>query len=305
MSDLRLAAEARLGLAFDPKTSDADLQVQADGGVLTVTYTPAQKVFAEAIPEVLTGLEGCHEIHCTMAETSILWIQEKFDPTAESFQQIGGLAQRLGAAIELMRLLPPESEVVQESPAPAQSVVQTDESPTGGVEDDDPAPTRDDGGLSETQEELVNLGRSGGQSTVHGGNDEIVMRSEGNGKFSLVVIGDIFLQKDPSAQKRMKREMALDLRDRLKAPIITTEELGSDFTASTRHAVKFLGHAALVLTAIVLVLSHQSVILDFLGGEIHARLSWLAAITVVVLVPVFAFLYGSVTQLALRLLRIE
>jgi cytidylate kinase len=310
IDDLQLAARARLDLAFDPRTADADLQVQADDGVLTVTYTPAQEAFADSIPRVLADLEGCQEIRCTMAETSILWIQERFKAAADSYQQISSLAQRWGAAIELMRLLPPatsdgamltEGSFEQSGPTPP----NRHSSPDGGVEDDDPQPVADDGGLGETQEELVGLGRSGGRSTVRGGCDEIVMNSAGNGTYSLVVIGDVFLSKDPSARKRMTRELALDLRDRLKAPVVTSDELGSEFSVTTRHLVKFVGHLGLVLTALFLVFTHQAQILDFLGGELHASVSWLTALTVVLLVPIFAFLYGSVTQLALRLLRIE
>jgi cytidylate kinase len=310
VADLQLAARARLDLSFDPRTADADLQVQADGGVLTVTYTPAQRDFAEAIPEVLAEIPGCQEIRCTMAETSILWVQERFNAASESFKQIGSLAQRWGAAIELMRLLPPgapnaatEPDGGVEQVPPARPYHQP--SPNGGVEDDDPQPVADDGGLNATQEELVGLGRSGGRSTVRGGSDEIIMTSEGHDKYSLVVIGDLFLAKDRSARKRMTRELALDLRDRLKAPVITSDELGSEFTVSTRHAVKFVGHSTLVLIALYLVFTHQTEILDFLGGPLHARYGWLTAAAVVVFVPVFAFLYGSVTQLALRLLRIE
>ena len=112
---------------------------------------------------------------------------------------------------------PALAETVDTAPAP---IPVRQPSPNGGVEDDDPQPVTDDGGLAETQEELVGIGRSGGQSTVRGGCDEIVMSSEGNGKYSLVVIGDVFLTKDQSARKRMTRELALDLRDRLKAPVI-------------------------------------------------------------------------------------
>lgn len=306
MADLQLAAQARLDLAFDPRTADADLQVQADSGVVTVTYAPTQEDYADAIPAVLAGLQGCQEIRCTMAETSLLWIQERFSATSDSFLQISSLAQRWGAAIELMRLLPPGAEAPAEASAQASFVpLERRTDATGGVEDDDPRPIGDDGGLNETQEELVGRGRSGGQSTVRGGCDEIVMSSEGNGKYSLVVIGDIFLSKDPSARKRMKRELALDLRDRLKAPVITADELGSEFTPGLRHALKFAGHLGLVLAALYLVFTHQAAILDFLGGPLHTSLPWLAAVAVVVFVPVFAFLYGSVTQLALRLLRIE
>ena len=40
-----------------------------------------------------------------MAETSILWVQERFNAASESYGQISSLAQRWGAAIELMRRL--------------------------------------------------------------------------------------------------------------------------------------------------------------------------------------------------------
>jgi uncharacterized integral membrane protein len=245
-----------------------------------------------------------------MAETSILWVQERFSADSDSFPQISSLAQRWGAAIELMRLLPPgapeaTTQVTQDFVQPRPPIGNRHHEATGGVEDDDPQPIVDDGGLSETQEELVGIGRSGGQSTVRGGCDEIVMTSEGNGKYSLVVIGDIFLSKDQSARKRMTRELALSLRDRLKAPVITSDELSSDFTVNMRHAAKFVGHLSLVLIALFLVFNHQAEVLDFLGGPLHARVPWLTAAVVVVFVPVFAFLFGGVTALALRLLRIE
>ena len=109
LSDHHLAARARLRLALDQRTAAADLQVQADNGILTVTYPPQQEEFASEIPEVLGVLDGCRTIQCTMAETSILWVQERFQPDSSGFQQITSLAQRWGAAIELMRLIPPGS----------------------------------------------------------------------------------------------------------------------------------------------------------------------------------------------------
>jgi len=310
IADLQLAARARLSLAFDPRTSTADLQVQGDGGVLTVTYAPAQEAFAEVIPEVLDGLEGCQEIRCTMAETSILWVQEQFSAASDSCQQISALAQRWGAAIELLRLLPPRepgdettgAETAGEAHA---SIPARHTSPTGGVEDDEPQPVTDDGGLGETEEELVGLGRSGGQSTVHGGCDEIIMSSQDNGKYSLVVIGDLFLSKDQSARKRMTRELALDLRDRLKAPVITSDELGEQTSVSPRHVVKSVSYLTLVLIAFYLVFTHQAEVLEFLGGTTHARMRWQGAIAVVIFVPLLAYLYSSVTAFALRLLRID
>lgn len=100
VENLWLAAQSKLRLALDERTAAADLQVQADNGVVTVTYPPQQSQFRTNIPEVLAELKGCHEIQCTMAETNILWIQERFDPQAENYQQIIQLAQRWGAAVD-------------------------------------------------------------------------------------------------------------------------------------------------------------------------------------------------------------
>ena len=98
LDDLYLAARAKLRLAEDEQTRSLDLGVRAVGGVVTVTYMPRQEKAAQSISAVLQDLEGCRENLCTMAETNILWIQQAFDPKAESFKQITRLAQRWTAS---------------------------------------------------------------------------------------------------------------------------------------------------------------------------------------------------------------
>lgn len=75
-----LAAHARLKLALDERTAEADLTVSANDGVVTVTYMPRQSQVAKFIPEVLADLKGIKKVLVTMAETNILWIQETFTP---------------------------------------------------------------------------------------------------------------------------------------------------------------------------------------------------------------------------------
>jgi len=305
-----LAAKAKLKLGLDPRTAAADLQVQAEDGVLTVTYPPQQETHAEEISEVLAGLDGCRRIQCTMADTSILWVQERFRTDTPSFQQITSLAQRWGAAIELMRLIPqsqPGAELERSaSEAPTSSQSGPDRHPdTGGVEDDEVRPVVDDGGLGRTEEELVGLGRSGGRRTASGGYDEIIKTAEGNGKYSLVVIGDVFLEKDHSARTRLTREFALAIRDRLKAPVVTADELRTKFTFGTRQALKLVVGLALVALVYIAVFSNQDAVLDFVGGSFHEQWKWLAPIVVVVFVPLLAYAWGTVTALALQLMRID
>jgi hypothetical protein len=176
---------------------------------------------------------------------------------------------------------------------------------TGGVEDDGPEPAGDDGGLAKTLEELVAIGRSAGGHTVYGEHEVILETMKGNGDYSLVVIGNLFLSKGPEARLRRTRDLALNIRERLKVPVITTEEMRSQFVFGKRQALKLLAFAAAVTSIYFVVFSFQAPILDFLGGEIHEKWKWLAALGVALFVPCVAYAYGTVTGLLLKLIGID
>jgi cytidylate kinase len=310
MADHHLTTRAKLRLADDERTRKADLRVKATSGIITVTYMPQQEDVAGDIPKVLQDIEHCREVRCTKAETNILWIQEVFNPESENFEQINRLAQRWGAAVELLRLAPQEAaehEAAQAFPATATLYEKkpTAEIYTGGVEDDDALPAADDAGLSRTLEELVARGRSGGSHTVYGSQDEILETVKGNGKSALVVIGDIFLSKGHETQKRQTRELALAVRERLKTPVITADELQARFLFGKRQVVKFMAFAALVACIYTLVFSTQGPILDFMGGDMHQKYKWLTSVGVFLFVPLIAYIYGTVTGLILKMIGID
>jgi hypothetical protein len=298
-----------LRLAFDDRTHLADLQVQADNGVLTVTYPPHQEAISGHISKVLADLEACREIRCTMAETNILWVQERFAPDSDNFRQIIQLAQRWGAAVELMRLLPVGEPVGASAGDPnAEYEFGPRQCPTGpscGFEEDDTEAPVDDGGLGRVQEELVGLGRCGGQHTVCGGHNRILERVQGNGQYALVVIGDLFLSKGHSARTRRTRELAMNIRDRLKAPVITADEMKSRFLFGPRQAVTLLGFLAVIVALYGLVFTHQSAVNEFLSGSIHQHHKWLGSVAVFILIPIIAYVYGTVTGLALKLINVD
>jgi Cytidylate kinase-like family len=311
LDDLYLAARAKLRLAEDEHTRSLDLGVRAVGGVVTVTYRPRQEEAAQSISHVLQGLEGCRENLCTMAETSILWIQEAFDSKTESFKQITRLAQRWGAAVELLRLAPHDNNMASVPPVDLQAQEDTrrrrptDEVYTGGVEDDDTENFVDDGGLAATQEELVAIGRSAGGFTVYGGTSEVIEAVKENSHYSLVVLGDLFLDKGAETRKRQTRELGLTIRERLKADVITADELESRFLFGKKQALKAVLYAAVVVCLYALVFHFQDPILNFLGGETHAKWKWLASISVVLFVPLVAYTYSTVTGLVLKLIDID
>ena len=309
LDDLHLSSQAKLRLAFDDRTQAADLQVQADNGVLTVTYPPHQEAISGHITKVLADLEACREIRCTMAETNILWVQERFAPDSDNFRQIIQLAQRWGAAVELMRLLP-MGERVGASAGDSSAEYefgprQCPTAPSCGFEEDDTETTVDDGGLGRVQEELVGLGRCGGQHTVCGGHTKILERVQGNGQYALVVIGDLFLSKGHSARTRRTRELAMNIRDRLKAPVITADELKSRFLFGPRQALTLLGFLAIIIMLYGLVFTHQDAVKEFLSGSIHQHYKWLGSVVIFLLIPIIAYVYGTVTGLALKLINVD
>jgi uncharacterized integral membrane protein len=310
LKDFYLCAQAEMRLILDDSTRDVDLKVQAENQVVTVTYPPHHDPIREAIPRVLADLKDCRQIRCTMAETNILWVQERFKSESENFQQVIHLAQRWGAAVELMRLISPEEMTENDEAAgdPSQVNFGRRECPMeydGGVEDDDPEALVNDGGLGAAMEELIDKGRCGGGRTVCGGYDKILERVRGDSDYALVVVGDMFLSKGQSIRTRRTRELAMSIRDRLKAPVITMDELKSRFLFGKRQAFTLLGYTIIMILIYALVFKNQDPVLTFLSGPIHQQMKWLAPLVVVLFVPAIAYLYGTVTGLVLKLINID
>jgi len=301
-----LAAKATIHLAKKPETLGMDLNVRANDGVVTVTYMPRQEISAKTVSQALSDLHGCRESICTMAETNILWIQESFDPRGDNFSQVTQLAKRWGAAVELLRL---DSEDKDGSQLPVMKTHQAGSlssgTDTGGVEDDDTDTTYDDKGLSSTVEELVAIGRSAGGFSISGASREVIDAVKDNNNYSLIVLGSLFLSKGIETSTRLTRELGLDLKDKLKAPVIASGELHSRFLFGKTQAFKLLGFVLATVLIYWLVFTFQKPILSIMGGELHSKFKWIASIGVAVFVPIVAYVYSRVTGLVLKLIDID
>ncbi|WP_457551763.1 cytidylate kinase-like family protein [Desulfobacula sp.] len=307
MDDKCLAANARLQLAKTPETAGMDLGIRAVKGVVTVTYMPRQKVSANTISRVLGDLKGCRETICTMAETNILWIQETFDPEGANFGQVTQLAKRWGAAVELL-LLDSDNKIGESLPLmkTVSSVSSPSQAETGGVEDDDETDhLPDDKGLSNTVEKLVAIGRSAGGFCVSGAAREVINAVKDNNNYSLIILGNLFLSKGHETSTRQTRELGLELKGRLKAPVIDSAELDSRFLFGKSQAIRLLGYALATVFIYWLVFTFQKPILNVLGGELHSKFKWVASIGVALFVPVVAYIYSTVTGLILKLVDID
>ncbi len=303
MEERLLQARARIRLALDERTAEADLTVRSSDGVVTITYMPRQASLAPGISEVLQGLPGCREIRCTVASTNILWIQEEFRPDAGTLPQINELARRWGAAVELIRYRPVGDEGAA-SPQPASGLKARPAD--GGVEDDvvekvSPA----ERAFRETLEALVHEGRSGGGQTISGGPDRLLAAVNPDINYSLVVLGDVFLDKPSAARTRIARDLANFLAGKVRSPVIRTAELSAKLGFSLGQAVKVAAALLVVVVIYVLVFHYQEPLVDLLGGAYHKKRPWAAPVVVALVAPVVAALYGLVASALLRLIRLE
>ena len=237
MEDLRLAARARTMLAQDERSHAASVKVRADNGVVNVTYLPQDARLASSIPEVCKDLPGASDIRVTMAMTNLLWIQEEFQPQSELYDEVVELATKWNAAVELIRPAPEEESPAPQEEARAQTGREAASVATGeydgGIEEDVAADEAANGGLKDTLDELARIGRSGGGRVVYGDPTQLVDMLDRSIPYTLVVLGDLFLSKGHAARLRATRDLRSFLSDRIKAPVVTTEELEDSISSAS------------------------------------------------------------------------
>jgi cytidylate kinase len=323
MQDLRLGAEARLALARDERTARATFKVRADAGVVTVTYLPHDAGLAEFIPDILRPVAGIHEARITMAVTNILWIQHAYQPHTETYDRVVEIATKWNAAVELVRLAPEQagaSAPVGVAPESAsETAMASMHEYNGGIEDDSAEDAGDDGGLKVTLDELARIGRSGGGRAVYGGQHQLIDSLDRNVRYTLTVVGDVFPSKEHAAKLRATRDLGSVLGDRLKAPVVTAEELSSEYLFGKRDLTRTIVFLALCVLMYWLVFTHQEQVLAFLAhagwyadateGTFLARFEWMRKVVVSAVVflsiPIVAYSYGSVTSAVLKWIKMD
>jgi cytidylate kinase len=315
MADLRLAAKCRVALARHERTCRAKFKVRADGGVVTATYLPQDSRYAEFIPAALEPVDGVAEIRATMAETSILWIQERFDAASEAFQEVVELATKWNASVELLGLSPQTTGQADEpSPEPAAPEPASAGQYNGGIEDDVEDVSSDAIGVKSTLDELAAVGRSGGGKVVGGGAQDLLGSLDPSARYSLVVVGDLFLDKGHAARVRMTRELQRFVGDHVTAPVVGTDELKTQYLFGRRDVARLAGFLALIGVVYFLVFSNQTIVLKFLSGQWGGEgllandgplAKVLVAAAVFVFVPIVAHCYGTVAKSLMKLVKME
>jgi hypothetical protein len=305
---ISLASRCRLAIGADAETRWMDVQVKVDGGRVLVTYLPRHRQLAARIPRVLQSIDGVEEIVCTMASTNLLWIQESYDAQSEALDQILDIATRWDSAVELIQLSGATAAELQ--PAEDAEITLLGERQSseenGGILDDTAVPVDlySDETVRDTLQRLITVGRAGGYQRVLGGPKDLLSHLDRTVPYSLIVVGDVFLSKEESVRKRLKRELVAYISDNVRTPVIGTDELKAQFSFGPRQWATMLLCGVLAALVFGLVFSHQVEVLTFLSREGRVpRLLGTASLLAVV--PVFAYCLGNFTRSILQLLKFE
>jgi hypothetical protein len=267
-------------------------------------------------------LPDLEDIRATMAMTNILWVQEEFEPKTDLYNQIVDIATKWNAAVELMRLAPEDEKAGETNDSVASITAASDPMPRvydGGIEEDTPEPGNDTGGLRQTLDELSQVGKSAGGRIVYGGERQLASALDRTVSYTLVVLGDLFLSKGHAAKIRAIRDLRGYLSDEIKVPVVTADELETEYLFGKKDAVRmigFLGITALLFGAVIVnqesilaFLSHQGWYAEAIQSTILSKFSWLPKIVVSIavfgFVPLFAYSYGKVASSLLKLMKME
>jgi hypothetical protein len=189
----------------------------------------------------------------------------------------------------------------------------------GGIEEDVGEEELANGGLKDTLDELARVGRSGGGRVVYGDPNQLVDTLDRSVPYTLVVLGDLFLSKGHAARLRATRDLRSFLSDRIKAPVVTADELGGQYFFGGRDILRTAVFLFLALAAYFLVFTYQEPVLGFLAHSgwyaeaiedtFLSRFGWMSklvvSLVVFLFVPLVAYSYGSVARAALKLIKME
>jgi cytidylate kinase len=304
LQDLLLASKSRLLLAMDKRTSHINLKVRVSDCCVHVTYFSQQEKEIDMIKEVLSQLKGAKDIICTAAETNILWIQEVFDTTDSSYNEVVSLAGIWDAAVELFQITP-SNTLEQFSP-----VVETKEREaetwreTGIMDDKEETGAEDSSGVSKIYEKLINDGRAGGKQIIKGSLKTLINAINRTINYRLIILDNIFVTKGHEAQTRMCQEWATFINDNVKIPVLSLSEIRSKYRFSIKEFIQLVLLAILVTIVVFLIFQFDDQILSFLSRK---EINWkiIATICIFFFIPFFAYSYSKLIRLILKMIKFD
>lgn len=304
LKNLYLASRVRLQLAADDRTAELSFKVRANQGVVFVTYPYCQADRAQLISEVLKPVTDIKEIVCTQAQTSLLWIQEKFDIKDDNYRKVLSLASMWNAAVELIKISPELKPDEMATPVEKSTRTNGFRRETGVIDPAEDAEEQIPEDIAGVYERLINDGKAGGRSIIPYSEKSLVRVLGEPRTYRLIILDDIFLDKGEAARKRMQQEWTNMLFNLTKTPVMNMSELTAQYHFGRKQALQMLFTGALTALLVFLVFHFDREIISFLTRD---GLKWriIATVCIVIFVPLFAVIYGTVTGLFLKLIKLD
>jgi hypothetical protein len=120
----------------------------------------------------------------------------------------------------------------------------------------------------------------------------------------LIVVGNIFLSKAEATRKRMVRELQSLLMDNIKTPVVTAEDLKTQFLFGAKHLPKLIAFLLITIVLYLLVFTNQGPIMNFLSARTLTGKCF-AVLIVGLFAPLIAYIYGTAINLILKLIKME
>jgi len=307
VEDLLLRARCRLAIGEDERTRAVKVKVNANQGNVAVTYLPPFEKQADSIPAVLEKIKGLKTLVCTMAATTILYIQERFDPEVPSFNHLVEIAGKWNSAVELVRLDPHTIEEGSIPPTTFTTVQVKSSNKDGGIMDDIPETEdeeKDSYGMLKTMNKLIQVGRAGAVHTIYGGTEALANCIRNSRGYCLVVVGDVFLSSASAAQKRMKRDLVTLLSDQSRVPVISSDDLKEQYLFGPKQRIKTFVYALLAVLIYFLIFTNQELIIKFVSAT-STELKILAAVCIIIFVPFAAYVISGFSHNIMKLVKLE
>jgi hypothetical protein len=218
------------------------------------------------------------------------------------------VAKKWDAAVELMCVAeggkcPGEQALISHAEEKATETTKSEYD--GGIQDDTETKESFSAEVARSLDELVKCGCSGGHSTFYGTPDSLITSLQRRSTYSMVVLGDLFLDKGEATRVRLKSELKGLFSDRLSVPVVEDTELHQQFTFGIKQITTLVLSVAAALALFLGVFSYQRELLNFLTGEEFKHLRAVAVVVIAVLTPLFAFTYGTFTRQLLKLFRLD
>lgn len=315
LENLLLAARVRIALARDERTWAASFSVRAEAGHVTVSYLPRDMTVGVRAPDVITEVPGVEDLTCTVASSNILWVQERFRTSGQTFEAVVKAATHWHSAVELMKLTPATSGPSSTEKTTRGAGKETAQSPPlftvrqvdGGIEDDterSTGPIGEDDDLRGMFGELNARGIAASASRLPADMRRIRAVVNRSIPYSLVVVDEVFLDHEPGTRVRKTRELLGRLGEIIHAPAVSAEDLGQMVHTSWSDFVRLIALAAFVCVVFLVVFSNQKEILAFFSPT-STGTKIVAAFLLLIVVPIFAATYGTLTRTVLRLFHLE